>query len=331
MGARDNRRQLRKHLATVTNAQTKAVTAGKKRLKLSQQLVVEQDASGPSNARTERVAVTEATAGHQTVEVCQISAAGLQVTHMDVDGFKSAQVNTGSHFDVRVHALLSEHSHAGSRGCCAFSVPDKRRHREWHMPLHSRIVGIAEMGVLLIGAFGVVTQTAHLPANAVPHGVQVGQRSIKNRLRVPPHLDTSFASRHGRGVRTGLTDHMAASAQSMAPKGGQCLVTLRCLHLNNSTQFFIEKRFQRPLLAACVNLRRPVFAVANVHSAVTDPVALKQKHVNVQCDADVASKRHFANGRHQAAITAVVVGQQHASAAKFVDGIDQCNQILGVV
>ena len=58
-------------------AQTNGVVARKKRLELRCQCRVEGDGAGPAYARAQRVAITEAAAGDDALEVGQLGAAAL--------------------------------------------------------------------------------------------------------------------------------------------------------------------------------------------------------------------------------------------------------------
>jgi hypothetical protein len=91
---------LSKHLAAVAHAQTEGVGACKKCLHLLRQNGVEGDAARPTNASTQGVAVAEATASHQTFEVLQLSATGLQVGHVHVVGIKTCFCKRIGHLDV---------------------------------------------------------------------------------------------------------------------------------------------------------------------------------------------------------------------------------------
>ena len=114
MCAGDDVGQLGKHLAAVAHAQAEGVLAGKEGLELVGQHVVERDGARPANAGTQRVAVAEAAAGHHALEVCQLGAAGLQVGHVHVIGFKAGFGEGVGHFHMGVDALLAQHGHLGA-------------------------------------------------------------------------------------------------------------------------------------------------------------------------------------------------------------------------
>ena len=117
----------------------------------------------------------------------------------------------------------------------------------------------------------------------------------------------------------------------MFAQGLHDLVTRGAKHLNDGAQLLVEQRLERQLVTAAADLRCPVLAVAGVHAAVADAVALKQQHVDIERYADVAGKGHFAGASEQAAVAAVVVGQNLPLRAQGVDGIDQIDQVFRVV
>ena len=105
----------------------------------------------------------------------------------------------------------------------------------------------------------------------------------------------------------------------------------RGLHLDHRAELFVEQRFERELLAARAHLRGPVLGVAVFGAAVADAVAFGDQQVHVEAHAQVAGKRHLAHRGPQAAIAAVVVGEQLVLRAQFVDGGDQALEQRGVV
>lgn len=92
--------QFGKHLAAVAHTQAKSVQARKEGLELIRQHRVEGDGTCPANASAQGVAVTEATASHHALEVCQVGAARLQVGHVHVKCLKPGLGKGIGHLDV---------------------------------------------------------------------------------------------------------------------------------------------------------------------------------------------------------------------------------------
>ena len=68
-----------------------------------------------------------------------------------------------------------------------------------------------------------------------------------------------------------------------------------------------------------LDLRGPVLRVAVLGAAVGDAVAFGDQQVDVEAHAEVAGERHLADRGPQAAVAAVVVGEQQAGGAQRVD------------
>ncbi len=80
----------------------------KKAAELLGQPLVEEHRAGPPLARPERVAVGEATAGHEPDHVRQVEAPGLQVGHVHVVGVEAGPVEGERRLDVAVDPLLAQ-------------------------------------------------------------------------------------------------------------------------------------------------------------------------------------------------------------------------------
>ena len=74
-----------------------------------------------------------------------------------------------------------------------------------------------------------------------------------------------------------------------------------------------------------------ILLVAMIGAAVADAIALGHQHVHVQGHANLSGKRHFGHCGQQAAVAAVVVGQDFVLCAQGVDCVDQVDQILRIV
>ena len=108
-------------------------------------------------------------------------------------------------------------------------------------------------------------------------------------------------------------------------------VALGRSHLQQHAQLFGEQRTQRQLFAPRADLLRPVLGVAVFGAAVADAVALGHQQIDVERHADLAGKGHLGRRGQQAAVAAVVVGEDLAVGAQLVDGGDQLLQQLGLV
>jgi hypothetical protein len=71
----------------------------KKAVNCFAQPLVEQHRLGPALAGAEHVAVGEAAAGRDALEISQMHAPGLQVGHMHIVGREAGALEGGGHFD----------------------------------------------------------------------------------------------------------------------------------------------------------------------------------------------------------------------------------------
>ena len=179
--------------------------------------------------------------------------------------------------------------------------------RQMHM--QAGVGCVAHGGVLCVGAGRVVAALGDLPADSVPHLVQVLQLGCEHFFGVAPDGDFAYADGQrvggGRGggyrggggrSRAGFADEVAVLAQTVLAQGLHHGVAFCRLNLDNDTQLFVEQGLQGQLFAPRTHLAAPVFAVAYVHAAVADAVAFDQQHVDVQRYAHIASKGHLADG-----------------------------------
>ncbi|ABM42454.1 conserved hypothetical protein [Acidovorax sp. JS42] len=329
--ARDDVGQFGKHLAAVAHAQGEGIATREELLELGGQALVEHDGARPADARAQRVAVAEAAAGHHASKLRQVGTAGLQVGHVYVERLEARLGEGVGHLHMRVHALLAQHRHTRARAC-----GDVRRghvvqwvERELHV--HAGVCGITGRGVLAVSAGGVVALLADLPAHRVPHLVQVRQTGAEHGLGIAPHLQLALARIDGRGQRARLAHEVAASGQAVRAQRLHDLVALAGPHLQHHAQFLVEQRAQRALLAPAADLGAPVLALAAVHAAVGDAVALGDEHVHIQRHAHLTGKGHLGHGSQQAAVAPVVVGEDRSFSAQRVHGVHQGDQVLGVV
>ena len=100
--------ELGDHLATVADAERKAVFACKEGGEHCLELRVVEDALRPTGTCTEDVAVREAAASDDACEVGEVNCAAEEVGHVDVDCFEACAVEGEGHFVLAVDALLAE-------------------------------------------------------------------------------------------------------------------------------------------------------------------------------------------------------------------------------
>ena len=99
------------------------------------------------------------------------------------------------------------------------------------------------------------------------------------------------------------------------------------MHLQHHAQLFVEQGAQRGFLAAGANLGRPVFAIAHVHAAVGNAVTLQDQHVYIEGHTLAPRESHLRHSGQQAAVAAVVVGQNFSVRAQGVDRLHQGDQV----
>ena len=325
-GTRDDRRERRHHLAAVAHTERDGVGTAEETRELLGQQGVEHHRARPAFARAERVAVAETSTGDEALELVEPRAAGLQVAHVHIEGLEAGAVERVAGLEVAVDALLPQDRQL--RPALADERCGQRRHGngtciEAELDMQARVVDTAGVFVLGVSASGVVAQFGDSPADLVPGLVQVAQRCAEHRLRIAPHLD--------HAAIVGLADEVAVLAQAMRPQRLHHFVAHGGRHLDHDTELFVEQRAQGQLMAARADLRGPVLRVAIVGTAVGDAVAFGDEHVDVQAQAHVAGKSHFAGRCPEPAVAAVVVREEAALLAQLVDRHDERLQLRGVV
>ena len=163
---------------------------------------MKKNATRPAHTGTQGVAIAETAAGHQALKVFEVCPALLQIGHVNVIGFKACLGKGVGHLHMGVHALLAQHRHTGlglvNKRRCSCVVPPLGQ-----MQVQTGVRRVPRGGVFLVSSEGVVTLTGNLPADAVPHLLQVLQRSRKHLFGVTPHAD------HRRWAAAGFANHMA--------------------------------------------------------------------------------------------------------------------------
>ncbi len=111
VAARDQLAQVGHHLTAVAHAERQRLRTMEEGRELIAHALVEQNRLRPALARAQHVAVGEAAAGYQGMEIAQTGPAGQQVAHMHVDGVKAGTMEGGRHFNVGSSPLLAQDGH----------------------------------------------------------------------------------------------------------------------------------------------------------------------------------------------------------------------------
>src|SRR5262249_7158394 len=110
--------QSREHLAAVADAEGEGVRTLEETLKLRAHVLVEQDRFGPALTRSKHIAIGEAAAGDQALELAERAAASQQIRHMHIMGDKASPLEHSPSLDLTVHTLLAQNCHCGPRTAC---------------------------------------------------------------------------------------------------------------------------------------------------------------------------------------------------------------------
>src|SRR5699024_3727744 len=132
LAPRDQFTQVRHHLATVTYPQSQRLRTMEEGCKLIAYTVIEQDRLRPTFTGTQHITVGETSARDQGVKILQSRASSQQVTHMHVDSIEARTVESCRHFNMRVHALLTQYGNfrtcaSGNIRCCHIFVDIERQ------------------------------------------------------------------------------------------------------------------------------------------------------------------------------------------------------------
>ncbi|OOO02400.1 MAG: hypothetical protein USCGTAYLOR_01368 [Chromatiales bacterium USCg_Taylor] len=98
---------MRHHLTAVTDAERKGIGAFEKGREFGPRALVVHGGAGPAAPRPQDIAVGEAAASGETAERSEVSAAGNNIAHVQIDGMKAGALKRRGHLDVSIHALLS--------------------------------------------------------------------------------------------------------------------------------------------------------------------------------------------------------------------------------
>ena len=212
---------------------------------------------------------------------------------MHIDAFEARLVERSGHFHLPVHALLTQDRH-----------PRVTRFGERRSDVVVVIetqadrqtgVGFNDARELLGGALRIVTQRLHLHRRLRPCLLQHGAPLGIDRPFTVPDADVRAVVHRA--------DELTAGAQSGTLEQIQHIVAIAVTHLQHGTEFLIEQHGQ---------------------------VVLGQAG-QVDIQATATGKRHFAQGREQAAIGPVVIREDQSVAIEVLQhgeqGLEQCGII----
>ena len=242
------RRERGHHLAAVAHAQREGVAAAEEGRELLGQHRVEEDRARPALAGAQRVAVAEAAAGDEALELVEPRAAGLQVAHVHVEGVEAGLRHRVAHLDLRVDALLAQDGELRPR------VVDERRgdvlgRVEAQVQVQAGVVRRAGRGVLGVGAGRVVALRGDAPAHLVPGLVQLAQR----RAEHAPWRRARPRPRRGRwACRSTWLCRLRPCSRSVAITASRSAVR----HLDHHAELLVEQRLRASVRCAA---RRPAW------------------------------------------------------------------------
>ena len=256
LGARDDRLELREHLAAIAHTEGKGLGTLKKLDELSGKAGVEEDGPCPAGPAAKDVAVREAAAGHQASEVAKAVTPVNQVSHVDIEGIEPRQIEGGSHLDLAVDALLSQHGDSGSSSDVNERGGDIDGRVETEMHGKRRLGASAIAVELLAGADRVIAQRGDPEGGFAPGGMQHRARFAPDSLGIPPDLDDIAV--------IGLADHMRNPRQARFTQNAEDTVARRLADLNHDPCLFGKECLHAQLVALHCHLLGPDLEVAPV-------------------------------------------------------------------
>ncbi len=294
-GAGDDVGELGEHLAAVAHAQAETVLAGEEGGELLEGARVEADGLGPASARAEHVAVGEAAAGDQTGEAVQGDAAFYDVAHVHVHRVEAGAGEGVRHLGLAIHALFAQYRHA--------RAPAGRDHRRGDVVVdvvaqadrQAGVLGVEQAVEFLLGAFGVVAQALDVEAGFVPGALQIHAGLVQHGLAAEGEDDAVVVAQ--------AADHMAVGAKAGFAQGHEHGIGVAMTHLNDRPQLLGEHGGEGVLA----------------------------HHIEVDLHPAVRGEGHFRDGGEQAAVGAVVVGQQQAVLVEVLNGGEEGLQRIGIL
>ncbi len=149
--------------------------------------------------------------------------------------------------------------------------------------------------------------------------MQVGAVLVVDHLGVAREFD------HAAFVR--FADDVAARAQAVMAQHVHHFGLLVLAHLDHGAQFFSEQRGDGQFIAARGHLAGPVLGVTPVGGVA----AFHGQDVEVDRQAAAAGEGHLAQRGEQAAVGAVMVGEQFAFGIELLNRAKQAFQVVSAV
>ncbi len=168
----------------------------------------------------------------------------------------------------------------------------RRREGKRNLGAQARIVGIEQAVVFLVRAVGIVAQAGDGMRGGRPQPLQLDPRRAQHGLPAEAERDVAVRARRTEVDRQ-VAD--AASRQQVLHRR-----QVRAAHLHHDAEFLVEQRPQRVVAGA----------------------------IEVDIQPAVAGKGHLAQRCQQAAVGAVVVGQQQAACGRLAHEAEQPGQQL---
>ena len=302
LGAGDQFLELREHLAAVADAEAEGVFTFEEGRELIASATVEERRLGPAAAGTEHVAVGEAAAADQAFHVVEGDTTGEDVAHVHVNRLEAGMVEGRRHFHMAIDALLAQDSHARAHTGLDSAFLNQRRSDvvvdiEGRTGRQPRIAQVEQAVELALGGLGVVAQRLHPVAGLGPGTLGHGAGGFQQRLFEQRHADLIVVTRPGD------------DATGFEPGGGELRqheFGVLTVDLNDRAQLLGEQRIDR------------------ADGVVGQPVELN-------LEPATAGEGHLQQRHDQAAVTAVVIGEQLAVGVESLNDAEKRRQILGFV
>jgi len=242
LGAGDDRAQLRHHLAAVADAQREGVLAAEERGEHLAQRVPLQDRGRPAAAGTEHVAIAEAAAGDQGIEVLQVEATSDEVAHVHVERIETGAVERHRGFDLAVDALLAQDRDLRPRALCDVRCSDVLGGIEGEFRLQPRGIEAARGLALAVGTVRVVAQLLHRVGDRPPGIEQLFPAPFGEHLVLVVDAD----DRGGSGPGDALRAFDQAVLRDQVGERGAFLDR----HLHDRAEFLVEQGAEHVGMAA---------------------------------------------------------------------------------
>ena len=224
----------------------------------------------------------------------RVLAAGEEVAHVDIDGGEAGAVEGIGHLVLAVDALFAEDGDAGAGGveeggaCQRLGRwqpggGDALGEVEGDLDGEAGAVGVVEEGEFFGGAGGVVAERGDVEGGFGPDAMEGGAGVAVERVRAGAEDEVVAGDR--------VADYARGDA-GLGEKGDDLVGVLRA-DLEDGAEFFAEKTAKRSVQGAGFEF---------------------------DLQAGAAGEGHFEEGDEEAAVGAVVVGEEPAVAVELLDG-----------